>query len=51
MSKPHILIQLDTDSQPSVFDGVVAVDSGVAHLFRHSGITAAAAGETATAPA
>ncbi|MBL9093775.1 MAG: bifunctional NADP-dependent methylenetetrahydromethanopterin dehydrogenase/methylenetetrahydrofolate dehydrogenase [Planctomycetaceae bacterium] len=40
MSKPHILIQLDTDSQPSVFDGVVAVDSGVAHLFRHSGITA-----------
>jgi len=40
MSKPHILVQLDTDSQPSVFDGVVAVDAGAVHLFRHSGITA-----------
>ncbi|MGC3969328.1 MAG: NADP-dependent methylenetetrahydromethanopterin/methylenetetrahydrofolate dehydrogenase [Pirellulales bacterium] len=40
MSKPLILVQLDTDSQPSVFDGVVAVDAGVQHLFRHSGITA-----------
>jgi hypothetical protein len=39
MSKPTILVQLDTDSQPSVFDSVVAVDSGVHHLFRHSGIT------------
>lgn len=39
-AKPKILVQLDTDSQPSVFDGVVAVDSGVDHLFRHSGITA-----------
>ena len=29
MSKPSILIQLDTDPQPSVFDGVVAVDAGV----------------------
>jgi hypothetical protein len=38
-SKPLILVQLDTDSQPSVFDGVVAVDAGVQHLFRHSGIT------------
>lgn len=37
-SKPSILIQLDTDAQPSVFDGVVAVDSGVDHLFRHGGI-------------
>jgi hypothetical protein len=36
--KPSILIQLDTDPQPSVFDGVVAVDSGVDHLFRHGGI-------------
>jgi hypothetical protein len=33
--KPTILVQLDTDPQPSVFDGVVAVDAGVAHLFRH----------------
>jgi hypothetical protein len=39
MSKPTILVQLDTDSQPSVFDSVVAVDSGVQHLFRHCGIT------------
>ncbi|WP_435015754.1 NAD(P)-dependent methylenetetrahydromethanopterin dehydrogenase [Tundrisphaera sp. TA3] len=37
--KPTILIQLDADPQPSVFDGVVAVDSGVDHLFRHGGIT------------
>jgi hypothetical protein len=39
-SKPTILIQLDTDPQPSVFDAVVAVDAGVAHLFRHGGVTA-----------
>jgi methylenetetrahydrofolate/methylenetetrahydromethanopterin dehydrogenase (NADP+) len=38
-SKPTILVQLDTDSQPSVFDGVVAVDAGVDHLFRHGGVT------------
>ncbi len=38
-TKPTILIQLDTDPQPSVFDGVVAVDSGVDFLFRHSGVT------------
>jgi hypothetical protein len=37
-TRPSILIQLDVDPQPSVFDGVVAVDSGVAHLFRHGGI-------------
>lgn len=36
--KPTILIQLDTDPQPSVFDGVVAVDAGVEHLFRHGGV-------------
>jgi hypothetical protein len=36
--KPRILIQLDTDPQPSVFDGVVAVDAGVEFLFRHGGI-------------
>src|SRR6202522_1388907 len=40
--KPKILIQLDTDPQPSVFDGVVAVDAGVQHLFRHGGVTPAA---------
>jgi threonine dehydrogenase-like Zn-dependent dehydrogenase len=38
--KPKILIQLDTDLQPSVFDAVVAVDAGVEHLFRHGGVTA-----------
>src|SRR3954469_15706217 len=37
--KPTILVQLDTDPQPSVFDGVVAVDAGVDHLFRHGGVT------------
>jgi hypothetical protein len=40
-TKPKILIQLDTDPQPSVFDAVVAVDSGVEHLFRHGGVTPA----------
>ena len=38
MSKPKILVQLDTDVQPSVFDGVVAIDAGVEHLFRHGGV-------------
>ena len=38
MSKPKILVQLDTDAQPSVFDSVVAVDAGVEHLFRHGGV-------------
>src|SRR5580692_10294434 len=37
--KSRILIQLDVDPQPSVFDGVVAVDAGVEHLFRHGGVT------------
>lgn len=34
-----ILIQLDTDSQPSVFDRVVAVDAGVEQLFSYGGVT------------
>jgi methylenetetrahydrofolate/methylenetetrahydromethanopterin dehydrogenase (NADP+) len=34
-----ILIQFDTDAQPSVFDRVVAVDSAVDHLFSYGGIT------------
>jgi methylenetetrahydrofolate/methylenetetrahydromethanopterin dehydrogenase (NADP+) len=38
MSKPKILVQLDTDAQASVFDGVVAVDAGVDQLFRHAGV-------------
>ncbi|MCA9099867.1 MAG: SDR family NAD(P)-dependent oxidoreductase [Planctomycetales bacterium] len=39
MAKPTVLIQLDADPQPSTFDGVVAVDAGVAQLFRHGGVT------------
>ncbi len=35
----NILLCLDTDPQSSVFDGVVAVDAGVDHLFRHGGVT------------
>ena len=42
MSKPSILLQLDTDPQPSVFDSVVAINSGVEHLLRHGGIAPAA---------
>lgn len=38
MSKRKILVQLDADAQPSVFDAVVAIDSGVDHLFRHSAV-------------
>ena len=39
--KPKILVCLDSDPQPSVFDGVVAVDAGVDHLFRHAGVETA----------
>lgn len=34
-----ILIQLDTDSHPSTFDRVVAVDSGVDRLFSYGDVT------------
>lgn len=34
-----ILIQLDTDPQPSSFDRVVAVDAGVDELFSYGGVT------------
>jgi hypothetical protein len=37
--KPTILVQLDTDPLPSVFDRVVAVDSGVEHVYSYGGIT------------
>ena len=33
--KPTILLQLDTDPQPSVFDAIVATDAGVDRLIRH----------------
>lgn len=39
MPLANILIQFDTDPQPSVFDSVVAVDSNVAQLFRHGDVT------------
>jgi hypothetical protein len=38
MSAAKILLCLDSDSQPSVFDAVVAVDAGVDHLLRHGGV-------------
>lgn len=41
MSKPKILLQLDSDPQASVFDSVVAVDAGVDHLLRHASVEAA----------
>ena len=34
-----VLIQLDCDPQPSVFDAVVAVDAGADVLLRHGGVT------------
>ncbi len=40
MSKPNILIQLDTDPRPSVFDAVVAIDAGVDKLVQYGGVTA-----------
>src|SRR5438132_1029953 len=36
--KPTILLQLDTDPQPSVFDRVVAVDAGATQLFSYGGV-------------
>jgi hypothetical protein len=38
MDKRKILIQLDTDPQPSVFDRVVAVDAGADELFSYGSI-------------
>src|SRR5437868_708764 len=39
MDKPTILLQLDTDPMPSVFDRVVAVDAGAEHVFSYGGVT------------
>lgn len=36
MSKPKILLQLDTNRHPSVFDSVVAIDCGIDHLLTQS---------------
>src|SRR5215813_7883465 len=38
MDKRKILIQLDTDPQPSVFDRVVAVDAGADEVFSYGGV-------------
>jgi hypothetical protein len=38
MAKPKILLQLDSDPQPSVFDSVVAIDAGADHLLRHGNL-------------
>ncbi len=40
MSFPRILLMLDCDAQPSVFDAVVPLDSGVEQLLRHGGVKA-----------
>ena len=49
-TKPKILVQLDTDPQPSVFDAVVAVDAGVDHLLRHGGVTPGMSATWSTGP-
>ncbi|MFL5339596.1 MAG: NAD(P)-dependent methylenetetrahydromethanopterin dehydrogenase [Gemmataceae bacterium] len=36
--KAKILLQLDSDPQPSVFDRVVAVDAGADHVFSYGGV-------------
>jgi methylenetetrahydrofolate/methylenetetrahydromethanopterin dehydrogenase (NADP+) len=38
MSKPKILVQLDSDAHSSVFDAVVAIDLGVDHLLQYAGV-------------
>lgn len=39
MSKAKILVQIDPDAHPSVFDSVVAIDSGVDQLLMHGSVT------------
>src|SRR5438552_13107384 len=38
VDKRKILIQLDSDPQPSVFDRVVAIDAGADEVFSYSGV-------------
>ena len=38
MDKKKILIQLDTDALPSVFDRVVAIDAGAEEVFSYGGV-------------
>ena len=37
--KPKILLQIDHDENPSTFDSIVGIDSGVDHLLRYGGVT------------
>ncbi|MCX7392323.1 MAG: NAD(P)-dependent methylenetetrahydromethanopterin dehydrogenase [Planctomycetota bacterium] len=39
MSIDRILVQCDCDRQPSVFDSIVAIDSGVNHVLRYCAVT------------
>ena len=38
MTKPRILIQLDTDAQASVFDAVVAIDAGAERMLQYANV-------------
>ena len=40
MTPSRVLVQLDCDPQPSVFDAIVAVDASAQTLLRHGGVTA-----------
>ena len=39
MDRPRILLQLDTDSQASSFDAIVAIDAGVDQLLQYAHVT------------
>lgn len=39
MSKPKVLLQLDSDPIASSFDAIVAIDSGVEHLLQYSQVS------------
>ena len=38
MDKRKILIQLDSDALPSVFDRIVAIDAGAEEVFSYGGV-------------
>jgi hypothetical protein len=38
VDKPKILIQIDSDFQPSVFDRIVAIDAGADEVFSYGGV-------------
>ena len=39
MDKPTVLLQLDTDERPSVFDRIVALDAGAQQVLSYGGVT------------